>query len=247
MSRLAYTETVKDNLAFFAHDEFKHQITVLRHQTGDLINFLDGRGGCFKGRIAAIDNRNKWFQAEITETFLQPPQPPLHLLVAIPKGGKLDSIIQKAVELGVTAITPLVTARTTTRLHKEKNFASRMEHWRKIAVASIKQSNNPYLPNIETPKNLEDLRSEDSHEIFWERIVFHPQADESLLRSQTLRLDKNKAVALALGPEGGFSEEEIAILQSLDFLPVSLGKRILRLETAVVSALTLVQFIRNHF
>jgi 16S rRNA (uracil1498-N3)-methyltransferase len=247
MSRLAYTETIKDNLASFAYDEFKHQITVLRHQTGDLINFLDGRGGCFKGRITAIDNRNKWFQAEITGTCRQPPPPPLHLLVAMPRGGKLDSIIQKAVELGVTTITPLITKRTTTRLHKEKQIASRMEHWQKIAVASLKQSNNPYLPGIERPKDLVDLRSEDSHKIFWERIVFHPQADENILWPQTLRLDKNRAVALALGPEGGFSEEEISILQSLDFLPVSLGKRILRLETAVVSALTLVQYFRNHF
>jgi 16S rRNA (uracil1498-N3)-methyltransferase len=244
MSRFAYTETIKNNLASFAKDEFQHQIKVLRHQNDDLINFFDGKGGCFQGRITAIDNHKRWFQAEITESQPQPPPPPLHLLIAMPRSGKLDGIIQKAVELGVTAITPLVTARTTTRLQEEKKIVSRMEHWQRIAVASLKQSGNPYLPRIEAPKNILAL---DDSGLFGEKIVFHPQAQANLLLPQNLDLDSNRAVALAFGPEGGFNEDEVARLQALSFLPTSLGKRILRLETAVVSALTLIQYLRNIF
>ncbi len=244
MSRLAFTEAITENRAAFAENEFQHQIKVLRRQQGDLIKFLDGRGVQYEGRIVSIDKRKKWFQAEITKIRPAAPPAPLHLLVALPKGGKLDSIIQKAVELGVTGITPLLTERTEVRLKAVNKICARMEHWHKIAVAAIKQSDNPYLPIISEPREITRLQLEPAAENS-RRIVFHPAAANISLNE--LNIDKNAIVTLALGPEGGFTESEIEQFKSLRFLPVGLGKRILRLETAVVSALTLIQYLRNSF
>ncbi len=245
MSRLAFTEAITENRAAFAENEFQHLIKVLRKQKGDPIQFLDGRGVQYEGQIVSIDNRKKWFQAEITGTRQHEPPVPLHLLVALPKGGKLDPIIQKAVELGVTGITPLLTERTEVRLNAVKKITARMEHWQKTAIASIKQSGNPYLPRISEPQEIMRLQIEPTIENS-QRIAFHPAAADIASLTE-LNIDKKDAVTLALGPEGGFSESEIKQLKSQHFLPVGLGKRILRLETAVVSALTLTQYLRSSF
>jgi len=247
MSKFAYTEAIAEkNLASFAEDEFQHQIKVLRRRTGDQIDFFDGRGGCFQGRITTIENRNKWFQAEITESRIFDQPPPLHLLVALPRNSKLDSIIQKSVELGVTMITPLVTTRTTVRLETEKKLKTRKEHWQRIAVASMKQSGNPYLPEINRPKKIEELNSELKRNFPLKQIVFHPAA-KNLQSLAEFNITRNDTVVIALGPEGGFSPDEIALLDSTGFVAAGLGERILRLETAVVAALTLVQYFRNSF
>ena len=245
MPRFAFTEALDENQASFAENEFQHQIKVLRKQNGDLLQFLDGQGVQYEGRITNIDNRKKWFQAEITETRQCQPQLPLHLIVAMPKGGKFDSIIQKAVELGVTKITPLITERTEVRINAVKKISARAAHWQKTAIASIKQSGNPYLPEIVELQTVTQLHLEPVTEDS-KRVVFHPAA-ENISSLRELNLNKSNAVTLALGPEGGFSEAEIKHLQTLSFLPVGLGKRILRLETAVVSALALTQYLRNSF
>jgi len=245
MPRFAFTEALDENRASFAENEFQHQIKVLRKQNGDLLHFLDGHGVQYEGRITTIDNRKKWFQVEITETRQCQPLLPLHLAVALPKGGKLDTIIQKAVELGVTRITPLITERSEVRLNAVKKISARVVHWQKSAIASIKQSGNPYLPEIVEPQAVTQLRLEPVTEDS-KRVVFHPSA-ENISSLKELNLNKSNTVTLALGPEGGFTETEIRHLKNLSFLPVSLGKQILRLETAVVSALTLTQYLRNSF
>lgn len=245
MPRFAFTEALDENRASFAENEFQHQIKVLRKQNGDLIQFLDGNGGQYEGRIITVENRKKWFQVKITKTRQNCPPEQLHLIVALPKGGKLDAIIQKAIELGVTKISPIITERTEVRLNAVKKITARMEHWRKSAIVSIKQSGNPYLPEIVEPQMITQLQlgavKENSR-----RVVFHPAA-ENISNLGELNLNESDAVTLALGPEGGFSETEISHLKTLSFLPVGLGKRILRLETAVVSALTLTQYLRNSF
>ncbi|MCK5680464.1 16S rRNA (uracil(1498)-N(3))-methyltransferase [bacterium] len=246
MSKFAYTESIAKNSASFAKDEYQHQIKVLRQRIDNHIDFFDGRGNSYRGQITNIDDRKKWFQVEITESKLHRAPLPLHLMVALPKGGKLDSIIQKAVELGVTKITPLLTARTTIRLNTEKKIEDRMDHWRQIAIASIKQSSNPFLPRIEPPTAISQLLMKPYEGLALKQIVFHPGA-ENLLSQHKLNFEGNSAVELAFGPEGGFSDDEITTLLGLGFSPLGLGKRILRLETAVVSALTLIQYLRNYF
>ena len=246
MSKFAYTESIDCLKAVFAGDEFRHQIKVLRRRIGDHINFLDGRGKCYQGRITTVDSLKKELQVEITESETFPKSLPLQLLVALPKSGKLDGIIQKAVELGVTEFTPLLTSRTIVRIDSEEKIEKKYRHWQRIAVASLKQSGNPYLLKIDRPTTLIDLEENHKDRVFSvDRIVFHPQAPDALPVKE-LGLNKNAAAKLILGPEGGFSKDEIDFLRSRNYMISSLGKRIMRLETAVVSALTLVQFIKGN-
>ncbi|MBN2808239.1 MAG: 16S rRNA (uracil(1498)-N(3))-methyltransferase [Deltaproteobacteria bacterium] len=245
MSNFAYTELTDGKQAIFVDDEFLHQVKVLRQRPGDQINFLDGRGGAYQGKISKIDNQKKTLAVEITE-YTGFPQPlPLQLLVALPKAAKIDAIIQKAVELGVSRITPLLTARTIVRIDSLEKQESRHQHWRNIAVASLKQSGGPYLPVIDQPTKLIDLDGINPADSSIDKIVFHPQASQHFADT-VCHLNKEAATALLLGPEGGLSEEEIDCLTRKGYMASSLGKRILRLETAVVTALTLVQFIKRN-
>ncbi len=244
MSNFAYTETIDRDKAFFEEDEFRHQIKVLRRRPGDYLDFIDGQGKTYKGRIQAVDNLKKRLQVEITECDICQKPLPLQLVVALPKSSKIDTIIQKSVELGVTRITPLVTSRTVVRIDSKEKSTTRCLHWHRVAVASLKQSGNPFLPLIDKPTALLDLEKSGDRTSPIDKIVFHPQTPEPF--SETVRtLNKNAATRLLLGPEGGLSEDEIVFLRSQGYIVSSLGKRIMRLETAVVSALTLVQFVKS--
>lgn len=246
MSKFAYTKSIDCRKAIFAGDEFQHQIKVLRRKIGDSINFLDGLGRSYQGHITVIDILKKELQVEIikSETFSQPL--PLQLLVAIPKNGKLDGIIQKAVELGVTEFTPLLTSRTVVRVDSDEKIEKKCLHWRRIAIASLKQSGNPYQLNINRPTTLIDLKENLKEKTFpVDRIVFHPRAHDALPVKE-LELNKDVATRLVFGPEGGFSKDEIDFLRSHSYMIGSLGRRIMRLETAVVSALTLVQVMKDN-
>ncbi|MEA3333807.1 MAG: RsmE family RNA methyltransferase, partial [Pseudomonadota bacterium] len=176
MSKFAYTESIDYLKAVFAGDEFRHQIKVLRRRTGDCIDFLDGRGQSYQGRITTVDNLKKELQVEITKSETHPPPLPLQLLVAIPKSGKLDAIIQKAVELGVTEFTPLLTSRTIVRIGFDDNkIEKKCRHWQRVAIASLKQSGNPYQLKINRPTALIDLEENfKDRNCSVDRIVFHP-------------------------------------------------------------------------
>ena len=246
MSKFAYTDSRDCRKAVFAGDEFRHQIKVLRRRIGDGIDFLDGRGISYLGRITTVDNLKKELQVEIIKSEAHPQPLPLQLLVAIPKSGKLDGIIQKAVELGVTEFTPLLTSRTVVRIDSDEKIEKKYQHWQRIAIASLKQSGNPYQLKIDRPTALIDLEENlKGRSSPVNRIVFHPLAHDAL-PIKALELNKDVATRLVLGPEGGFSKDEIDFMRSRNYMISSLGKRIMRLETAVVSALTLVQFIKGN-
>ena len=245
MSKFAYTESIDGAKAFFAGDEFRHQIKVLRRRIGDHIDFLDGRGKSYQGRITTVDNLKRELQVEITNSEVFPQPLTLQLFVALPRNGKLDDIIQKAVELGVTEFTPLLTSRTVVRIGTGEKIDKRYRHWQRIAIASLKQSGNPYLLKIDRPTTLIGLEKSAERNFSIDRMVFHPQPPDALPIKEW-NLDKNTATRLVLGPEGGFSKDEIDFLCSRNYVITSLGKRIMRLETAVVAALTLVQFIKGN-
>ena len=244
MSNFAYTETIDRDKAFFEGDEFRHQIKVLRRRFGDYLEFLDGQGNSYKGRIFEIDNLKKILQVEITESNPWQKPLPLQLIVALPKNSKIDTIIQKSVELGVTRITPLLTSRTVVRIDSETKNEARCLHWQRVAVASLKQSGNPFLPIIDKPIVLDELENGKDRTAPIDKIVFHPHT--SVPFSETMRtLNKKAGTRLLLGPEGGLSADEISLLRLHDYQVSSFGKRIMRLETAVVSALTLLQFVKS--
>jgi len=249
MSNFAYTETLTGEIAVLENDEFRHQAVVMRRRVGDRIRIIDGRGGIYTGRVELVDNRKRILEAVITERKIRPRPRPLQLLVALPGKNKFDGIIQKATELGATRIIPLLTGRTVVKATARRNRAdSRREHWRKVAIAACKQSGNPFLPEIDDPKELGEINdAELDGGLESDRIIFHPPLPG--LNSRPLRelaLREDRPTRLAFGPEGGFSENEVGLFQKRGYALAGLGKRILRLETAITVALALVQEYKRN-
>ncbi len=245
MANFAYTRAITDNEALISGDEYRHQAVVLRRRTGDIINLLDGRGNRYRGEIKKLDKSAKIMQITISGRESWPEPLPLELLVALPRHRKLDDIIEKAVELGVTRITPLLTERTVVRIEREEKARTRRQHWEKIAIGACKQSGNPFLPEIEMPKVLPQVLPA-REETGCDNIVLHPPArDHNAPGLANLDLHPELPTRLACGPEGGFSNQEMELFRQQGWQVAGLGKRILRLETAVVVGLAHIQFRKN--
>lgn len=209
-------------------------ISVLRAKQGEKLIVFNGSGSEYKGTITEISK--KQISLRVEEHILRDVESPLELYLAqgISRGEKMDYTIQKAVELGVKKIIPLFTERCTIKLDPERRNR-RSQHWQSIIVSACEQSGRNKLPELLPPMTLEEgLRSIQAD---W-RFVLAPTAASSLKEKKIL---KNQRVILLIGPEGGLSEQEISQASKHGFIPLKLGPRILRTETAAVAALTALQ------
>ncbi|MBU3936038.1 MAG: 16S rRNA (uracil(1498)-N(3))-methyltransferase [Proteobacteria bacterium] len=216
--------------------EAHHLRTVLRLAPGDPITFFDGTGARYQARIERI------LKDRVTATIIEqsqdlPPKVHLHLGQALLKGHKMDLILQKATELGVDTIWPFSSEHG---IHKPIKDAQ-MERWQRIVLEACKQCDRAKPPEINDTREITDLMAHapqcDTRLIFWEH-----EARQTL---PEIFADQNtdcRSVFFLLGPEGGFSETEVACAQQEGFIPVSLGSRILRAETATLAATAILQF-----
>lgn len=216
--------------------EAHHLRAVLRLTPGDPITFFDGTGARYQARIEQI------LKDRVTATITGhtrdlPPKVRLHLGQALLKGQKMDLILQKATELGVDAIWPFYSEHG---IHKPPREAQ-MERWQRIVLEACKQCDRAKPPEIHDTREITDLMAHpppcEIRLIFWEHEA--RQTLDEVLAGQ----EKDcRAVFFLLGPEGGFSETEVACAQQEGFAPVSLGPRILRAETATLAATAILQF-----
>lgn len=159
------------------------------------------------------------------------------LAQSMARGEKMDFIIQKAVELGVQTIVPLFTERSNVRLSKER-AKNRLSHWRSIVISACEQSGRNHIPEILQPVSLREwLPQAQANRAF----VLFPHAHTIMTEE---RLKPGASVICLIGPEGGLSDGEIHFAKEQGFLPLSLGPRILRVETAAIAVLSILQF---HF
>lgn len=217
-----------------------HITRVLRKVAGDSIRVFDGEGGEFAGIIVELSKTSVVVELgprEMTEC-----ESPLavHLVQAIGKGDKIDFVIQKAVELGAASIQPATTARTMVKLAPER-AARRAQHWQGIIVGACEQCGRNQVPLLHPLRSLEEILSLPSTDTT--RLVLEPSAGAKLAALSAPEGD----VQLLIGPEGGFSEAEITRIQSAGFAPVSLGPRVLRMETAALAALASMQTLWGDF
>ncbi len=242
MANFSFASRITDGTAVFNREEYRHVITVLRKKTGDQINFLDGRGGTYSGIITAVDAVAGTFAAEVTSHRRHPPAiPPLTLALALPKGKKFSFVIQKAVELGISRIMPLETRYAVKQLPaKSRDRERKFSQWRKTALEAAKQCGNPYLPDIHSPLPLSSLPLPAAEDCV--KLLFHGQAVHGIA-SQAASLARAREVIMIIGPEGGFSPDEVAYLDEHDCRTIHLGPNILRLETAVIAATAVVRYL----
>jgi len=243
MANFSYTRDISDTTASFCRDEYRHFITVLRKKPGELIDFLDGQGGKYTGRIIAIDSGNNSFQAEV-ETYrnCRANSPTITLAMALPKGKKFVFIIQKAAELGIQKIIPLECHYSVKLLPTARDKERKFIQWQKTALEAIKQCGNPYLPEIKHPIPLTSLNLPSGKNFV--KLLFHGAAAEGI-STQAAALARAREVFMIIGPEGGFSPEEIEFSCRHGCQAISLGSTVLRLETATIVATAIVQYLTS--
>lgn len=217
-----------------------HLARVLRANTGDKVTLFNGQGGEYQAVITTISK--KGVQVEIQAFNAREVESPLHLHLAqgIARGEKMDFIIQKAVELGVQTVIPLITERCNVRLDSERE-EKRLQHWRAVAVSACEQSGRNHLPEIVAPITLPEwLRGAQAERSF----VLSPHV-QSPLPQEPLAIDAS--INLLIGPEGGLSDQEVAAALQKGFLPLNLGPRVLRTETASIAAAAVLQYCYGDF
>jgi len=210
-------------------------VNVLRLSVGEKIKIFNGEGGEFSATVFSI-NKQK-ISVKIGEYLVHEVESPLqiHLGQAISRGEKMDYTIQKAVELGVTQITPLFTERCGVKLSQER-WEKRLQHWRSIIISACEQSGRNTIPIIHEPIVLTEWLKKINTDY---KIMLHPEGSMDCFAGA--RNDDIKSIALLVGPEGGFAEAEVAYAIQQGFSGMKLGPRILRTETAALAIIAILQ------
>ncbi len=213
---------------------FRHAIQVLRLGVSEPLILFNGEGGEY---LAQISNVNKRAASVLIDSFSAlDTESPVHLTLvqAVIKPDKMDFALQKAVELGVNTIQPLITQRSVIRIGKEQ-ADKKLQHWEGITVAACEQSGRTRMPAVSAPLTLERWLE---MPFTGTRLILAPG---DFPRINALPSDLSTPIALVIGPEGGFTDEEVGSCVQAGVMPVSLGPRILRAETASIAALALLQ------
>jgi 16S rRNA (uracil1498-N3)-methyltransferase len=218
-----------------------HAGCVLRLAPGDTATLFDGRGGEHAATIAEIRRGEVW--VEIGERRDVDVESPLAvtLVQGISSNERMDTTVQKTVELGVAAIQPVLTEKSVVRLAAER-VPAKVAHWRRIAIAACEQCGRNRIPEVRAAVALADYCARPESASL--RLLLSAQA-VSRMRDAVARA--GKSVAVAAGPEAGFSAAEEAMLVAAGFEPVRLGPRVLRTETAAPAALAALNALAGDF
>ncbi|MBO5461261.1 MAG: 16S rRNA (uracil(1498)-N(3))-methyltransferase [Ruminococcus sp.] len=220
--------------------DINHMKNVLRMKTGELLEVNDGCGNLYMCEVEAYEEEAAW--VKILERYDAVSELPakIYLFQGLPKGDKMELIIQKAVELGVYEIIPVATKRAVVKLD-EKKAAKKVQRWNAIAEGGAKQSGRGLIPKVTEVltfgQALQKAKELDVVLIPYEKA----EGMEATLQA-VQSVEPGKSVAVFIGPEGGFEEEEITKAMESGAVPVSLGKRILRTETAGLMILSVLMY-----
>ncbi len=212
---------------------FHHAARVLRAKIGDQVVLFNGEGGEYTAIIRHVDKIG--MEVEVIAFMPRDVESPLeiHLAQGVARGEKMDFIVQKAVELGVSKIIPLFTERCNVKLADER-AGKRLAHWRATIMGACEQSGRNRLPEIVEPVALKDWLPTVQTDY---RFVLSPFVQDKLPPT----LKPKASVVLLIGPEGGLSQAEVQMSQQAGFTPLNLGPRVLRTETASLAAISALQ------
>ena len=216
----------------------KHLVNVLRKKEGSLIELFDGKGSSCTAEI--ISSQKKRVKVKLVEALVFQDRKGIKISLgqSLIKTEPFSFSIQKATELGVASISPLYTERTVIKL-KSNSTKSRKARWQSIATHACQQCGENWLPEINEIQRLKDWAQAVKAK---HKIVLYPNAETKL---SSLTFDDS--VAIAVGPEGDFTDSEINLLTEKDFLPVKLGERVLRADTAVISVVSAIRAMCEEF
>ncbi len=232
---------IKDGYATFDGELFNHIVRVLRLTTGERLTLVDEHGSEHYG---IIDQTGRdWVVVRIvaTQQEVEPESaaPQITVCQALPKGDKIDFILQKGTELGVHDFRIFGGTRSIVRLREEKQ-GSRLERWNRITAEASRQSGRRAVPGVSWHNNAAQLATSLNHPL---RLLLWESEHESRLKTLLANLPQPASICLAIGPEGGFDRSEAGLLIANGFQPVTLGKRIMRTETAALATVAILQYI----
>ena len=231
--RLFIDEPIASPRTFALPERAARHVQVLRLQPGDAVTLFDGSGGEWSAQVAAMEKRGA--QVDVLEHSMRECELPVAvtLAVGVPTNDRMDALVEKATELGVTAIVPLLTERSVLRLSTER-AERRQAHWRAIAIAACEQCGRNRVPAVHAvlalPEWLAGLRKASG-----EARLLLGWRDALPWREAAAQIDA--ALIVLSGPEGGLTEAEEDLARTRGFAPATLGSRVLRADTAPMAAL----------
>lgn len=233
-------KTRRGNRVILSKEESRHIKKVLRLEEGSTVELLDGEGGLYSGEIVLLERS---VEALITGKLDEEEDASgsIHVFQAILKGDKMDTVVQKCTELGVTTMVPFQSSRCQGKLDPAA-CSKKHSRWQRIGLAACKQCMRPLPMDIVEPVTFKEAVSREQPGEKTMRILFWEE--EKQLHIRDLRdIEKTDSIALLLGPEGGISEEEVQFAREHGWITVSLGRRILRAETATLTAVSIACYL----
>ncbi|WP_294893110.1 16S rRNA (uracil(1498)-N(3))-methyltransferase [uncultured Gilliamella sp.] len=234
MTRIFQPYTINQNSLITLDDNaFNHLIRVLRMKTGESITLFDGSNQITPAVIHEVNKKTVIVKTE--NSVLDNRESPLniHLGQVISRGDKMEFTIQKSVELGVNTITPLLSERCGVKLDQER-LEKKVQQWQKIVISACEQCGRNIIPSINPVMKLENWCANLTDSL---KLNLHPKAEQGINQLA----NDNKNISLLIGPEGGLSNEEISMTHQYQFTDILLGPRVLRTETAALTAITALQ------
>lgn len=233
-----FIDGTADGRAYIAGADALHIAKALRMRPGEALTLCDGKGTDFDGVLETVTDRQVTVRISASRPSQAEPTLAVTLYQGLPKGDKMDWIIQKAVELGVTAVVPVATRRSVARL--EEKTDKKQERWQRIAAEAAGQCGRGMLPSVERPLSWSQALSRLSGE---PALVFYEGGGRPL---RELVTPSTRRLSVFVGPEGGFDPEEIDAIRRQGGGVATLGPRILRCETAPLAALTLLMHLSGN-
>lgn len=237
------TENIKENQIFISGEDVNHIKNVLRMKTGSELIILNGEDQneyhCVIEEIEA--DRVCCKLCFVKQDGVELPSR-VYLFQALPKSDKMELVIQKAVELGVYQVIPVAAKRSVVKLDQKKE-AAKIQRWNTIAEAAAKQSKRAIIPTVSKVMTMEEVLS--YTEEFDQKLIPYELADkESMSKTRTCieSIQPGQRIAVIIGPEGGFDEKEVEKACEGGFIPITLGKRILRTETAGFTVMSWIMY-----
>lgn len=233
------SQVSEDGYITITGTDVRHMKDVLRMVKGDTFIVCDSTGteySCALKEFAEGTAVGEILSSKAGDT---EPRVPCVLLQGVPKGDKMELIIQKNIELGVNKIIPVMMERSVVRFNNEKDKDKKTERWNRIAAEASKQCGRLSVPEVEKPVTLKEAVGMVSDA----ELKMVPYENEQDLRLKALLRGQTPAsIAFIIGPEGGFAESEIDFLKECGFTSISLGKRILRTETAGFAVMSAIRY-----
>ena len=224
-------------------DEFAshHALRVMRVKVDDFLVLFNGDGFEYRGRVSDINKKN--INVEILSKEKNNSESPINinLFQSISSNEKMDMVIQKATELGVSSIQPIFTSRSTIKLNLDR-AKKRLIHWGQVSISACEQSGRSKIPTIKSPIDFDQISEGIKTNSL--NLLIHP---DNLEESSNLPNEYSGDINIFIGPEGGFSQDEVLLLKKQNCINIQLGPRILRTETAPLAIIAILQYKYGDF